>query len=218
MEEARETPGMEITILAFEGMTPLDAVGPFEVLGRLPGAHVRVTALEPGPQRTSGGSLALVADYALTEVSRTDILLIPGGPGADALAEDVRITGLVARLHETTRLTASVCTGALILGAAGVLKGLRAVTHWRAMDALAGYGAQAVNERVVWDGKVVSCAGVSAGIDMALQLAAELSDEETARAIQLAIEYAPQPPFDGGRMEGASGRELGLARHGLNQP
>jgi cyclohexyl-isocyanide hydratase len=86
------------------------------------------------------------------------------------------------------------------------------------MDALAGYGAQAVNERVVWDGKVVSCAGVSAGIDMALQLAAELSDEETARAIQLAIEYAPQPPFDGGRMEGASGRELGLARHGLNQP
>ena len=209
---------MEITILAFEGMTPLDAVGPFEVLGRLPGAKVGFVALEPGPQRSSGGSLALVADYALTEVTRTDILLIPGGPGADTLAENPQITDWVARLHETTRLTASVCTGALILGAAGVLKGLRAVTHWRAIEALAGYGARVVNERVVWDGKVVTCAGVSSGIDMALRLAADLSDEETARAIQLAIEYDPQPPFDGGRMESASEGQRKLACHGLNQP
>ena len=218
MEEAREKPVMEITILAFAGMTPLDAVGPFEVLGRLPGAKIGVAALEPGPQRTHGGSLALVADYALTDVAATDILLIAGGAGADALAGNPQVTDWVARLHETTRLTASVCTGALILGAAGVLKGCRAVTHWRAMEALAGYGARPVNQRVVWDGKVVSCAGVSAGIDMALQLAAELSDEETARAIQLAIEYDPQPPFDGGRMESASERERELARHGLNQP
>ena len=209
---------MEITILAFEGMTPLDAVGPFEVLGRLPGAQVSIAARESGPQRTAGGSLALLADYALTEVAQPDILLVPGGPGADALTKDAQVTDWVSRVHEKTLWTVSVCTGALVLGAAGVLRGLRVTTHWRAMNAISSYGAEAVDKRVVLDGKVITCAGVSSGIDMALQLAAKLSGEETARAIQLAIEYAPEPPFDSGRMERANEREQKLARYGLNQP
>lgn len=209
---------MDIAFLLFDGITPLDAIGPFEILGRLPGAKVKMVAKQKGPVRTRGGSLAMTADYALAEVPRPDILLVPGGVGADATAEDTAVTGWVAKAHETTTWTTSVCTGALILGGAGVLKGLKATTHWRAMEDLKRFGAMPVHDRVVRQGKVITAAGVSSGLDMALTLAAEIAGEDIAKAIQLGIEYAPQPPFDAGRIEDAPDDRIRLARTGLSRP
>jgi len=209
---------MEIAILLFDGITPLDAVGPFEVLGKLPGAEVKMVAKTPGTVRTKGGSLGIVADFVLDDVRKPDILVVPGGPGADATAEDPAVTEWVADIHDRTLWTTSVCTGALILGAAGVLRGLRATTHWRAMEDLRGYGAEPVTERVVRVGKVVTAAGVSSGIDMALMLAAEIAGEDVAKAIQLGIEYAPEPPFDAGRFADATPERIEMVRTGLNRP
>ncbi len=209
---------MEITFLLFDGITPLDAIGPFEVLGRLPGAEVKLVGKKAGEYRTRGQSLAMIADYALSDVPAPDILVVPGGAGADATAEDKDVTDWVARVHETTTWTTSVCTGALILGAAGVLKGLRATTHWRAMDDLAAFGAQPTTQRVVRQGKVITAAGVSSGIDMALTLAAEIAGEEVAKAIQLGIEYAPEPPFDAGKFADAPLDRIDMVRSGLNRP
>ncbi len=209
---------MEIAFLLFDGITPLDAIGPFEVLGRLPGAEVKLVAKKTGEYRTRGQSLAMIADYALSDVPAPDILVIPGGAGADATAEDKDVTDWVARAHETTTWTTSVCTGALILGGAGVLKGLRATTHWRAMDDLAAFGAQPETQRVVRQGKVITAAGVSSGIDMALTLAAEIAGEEVAKAIQLGIEYAPEPPFDAGKFADAPLDRINMVRSGLNRP
>ena len=209
---------MEIAFLLFEGITPLDAIGPFEVLGKLPGAVVKFVARVPGPYRTRGNSLALIADYPLDAVPSPDILVVPGGPGADDTARDDAVTGWVRAVHADTRWTTSVCTGALILGAAGILKGLPATTHWRAMDDLRGFGAEPTSRRVVRDGKVITAAGVSSGIDMALMLAAEVAGEEVAKAIQLGIEYAPEPPFDAGRFADAPAARIELVRSGLNRP
>ena len=209
---------MEIALFLFDGMTPLDGVGPFDVLGRIPGARVRSVSGRPGPCRTTGGGLALMADYGFCDVPRADVLVVPGGPGADELAENDEVSKWIAGLHETTRWTASVCTGALILGGAGVLDGLKAVTHWRAMEALAGYGALPTAQRVVRDGKVMTSAGVSAGIDMAFALTAELAGEETARTIQLALEYDPQPPFASGDFSKATPQRIHAARNGLAVP
>ena len=171
-----------------------------------------------GEVRTKGQSLAMIADYALAEVPGPDILLIPGGPGADALGEDAAVTDWVAKAHETTTWTTSVCTGALILGGAGVLKGLMATTHWRAMNDLASFGAIPTDRRVVFDGKVVTAAGVSSGIDMALTLAAKIAGEEVAKAIQLGIEYAPEPPFDAGHIGDAPDKRVEMVRTGLARP
>jgi len=209
---------MQISFLLFDGITPLDAVGPFEVLGKLPGAEVKMVGKTAGEMRTKGQSLAMIADYALGDVSKTDILVVPGGPGADPAAADVEITDWVARIHETTTWTTSVCTGALILGGAGVLKGLKATTHWRAMDDLAGFGAIPTDQRVVREGKVMTAAGVSSGIDMALTLAAEVAGEDIAKAIQLGIEYAPEPPFDAGRFKDAPAERVEMVRTTLNRP
>ncbi len=209
---------MEIAILLFDGITPLDAVGPFEVLGRLPGAEVKFVAKKPGEYRTKGGHLGLIADYALDRVPAPDILLVPGGPGADAAAADPQITGWIAAVHEHTRWTTSVCTGALVLGGAGILDGLEATTHWRAMDDLAAFGAIPVRERVVKRGKVITAAGVSSGIDMALSLAADVAGAEVAKAIQLVLEYAPEPPFDAGRLADAPAARVEIVRSGLNRP
>jgi putative intracellular protease/amidase len=189
---------MEIAVLLFDRLTTLDAVGPGEVLSRLPNATVKMVAKQPGPQRNDTGSLALVADYALDQVPAPDILLVPGGPGQTALMDDEAILNWVRRAHETSRWTTSVCTGSLVLGAAGLLKGLRATTHWLALDALRSLGAEPVAERVVAQGKIMTAAGVSAGIDMALTLAARECGDAVAQAIQLGIEYDPQPPFDAG--------------------
>lgn len=209
---------MDIAFLLFDGITPLDAIGPFEILGRIPGAKVKMVAKAKGPVRTQGGSLTMVADYALTDVPAPEVLLVPGGRGADGTAEDTAVTDWVARAHEKTTWTTSVCTGALILGGAGVLKGLKATTHWRALEDLKRFGAEPVRDRVVRQGKVVTAAGVSSGIDMALMLAAEIAGEDVAKAIQLSIEYAPEPPFDAGRIADAPDARVQLARTGLNRP
>jgi putative intracellular protease/amidase len=194
---------MEIAILIFDRLTALDAIGPYEVLRSMPDSRVRFVSLAAGPVRTDAGSLALVADYALEDVTAPDILVVPGGPGQAALMEDDRVLDWVRRVHETTRWTTSVCTGSLVLAGAGLLKGLRATTHWLAMDVLRGLGAEPTHERVVRQGKIITAAGVSSGIDMALRLVALEQGEETAQAIQLMIEYDPQPPFDAGSPEKA---------------
>jgi transcriptional regulator GlxA family with amidase domain len=189
---------MDIAILLFDRLTALDAVGPYEVLSRLPGANLTFVATEAGPKRTDTKALALVADATLAELSHPDILLVPGGPGQAEAEKDEAILDWVRTAHETTTWTTSVCTGSLVLGAAGLLEGKRATTYWLALEELARYGAIPTNERVVIDGKVVTAAGVSSGIDMALTLAGEIGGADLAQLLQLGIEYDPQPPFDSG--------------------
>jgi putative intracellular protease/amidase len=183
-------------------MTALDAVGPYEVLARLPGAEVRFVASTPGPIQTDVG-MVLVAGSSLDAVPAPDIVLVPGGPGTRKALEDRTVIEWLRRAHETSKWTTSVCTGSLLLGAAGILGGKRATSHWIVRNRLRDFGAEPVAERVVVDGKVITAAGVSSGIDMALTLAALEADEETARMLQLAIEYDPQPPFDAGSVEKA---------------
>lgn len=189
---------MQIAIVLFERLTALDAVGPYEVLSRLPGADVTFVATEPGPKRTDTGFLALTADAGLDDLPRPEIVLVPGGPGQVEAERDEALLDWLVTAHETTTWTTSVCTGSLVLGAAGLLRGKRATTYWLALDQLRGHGAEPASERVVVDGKVVTAAGVSSGIDMALTLAARIGGDELAQALQLGIEYDPQPPFDAG--------------------
>ncbi len=189
---------MQIAMLLFDQVTALDAVGPYEVLSRLPGAEVKFVADEPGPKRTDTGALALTADHSIDDVTAPDVLLVPGGAGNRPMLEDERILGWVRSAHETSRWTTSVCTGSLVLAAAGVLDGVRATSHWIWRDYLRAFGAEPVEQRVVVDGKVVTAAGVSSGIDMALQLATLEAGAEVAQAIQLAMEYDPDPPHDAG--------------------
>jgi transcriptional regulator GlxA family with amidase domain len=188
----------DIAILLYDRFTALDAVGPYEVLSRLPGHRVTFVASERGPVRTDNGMLTLIAERSLAELSAPEILLVPGGPGEVAARAGGEALEWVRAAHETTTWTTSVCTGSLILAAAGVLEGKRATSHWLALETLASLGATPVSERVVFDGKVVTAAGVSAGIDMALTFVARLAGEQAAQAIQLGIEYDPQPPFDAG--------------------
>lgn len=189
---------MEITVLLYDRFTALDCIGPYEVLSRIPGARLRFIAKHAGPVTADTGMLRVIAEAALTDVSRPDILLIPGGPGDEAALADAEIVEWVARAHETTRWTTSVCTGALILGAAGILKGLDATTHWASVARLESFGARYTEQRVVRQGKIITGAGVSAGIDMGLTLLAHEVGGDFAKALQLAIEYDPQPPFDCG--------------------
>ena len=209
---------MEIVIPIFDGITALDAVGPYEVLSRLPGAELKFAALEPGPKRTENDVLALFADHALAELPHPELVVVPGGFGTRALMHDEAMLDWVRGAHERSEWTTSVCTGALILGAAGILRGLKATTHWLSLDMLRDLGAEPTLERVVEEGKVITAAGVSSGIDMALRLAASIAGDEVAQGIQLAIEYDPQPPFDAGSPEKAPEaiverlRALGAAR------
>ena len=189
---------MDIAIPLFDGITALDAIGPYEVLSRLPGARVRFVAQTPGPQRTDNKQLTLVADEPLSAVPRPDIVMVPGGFGTRRLMTPNPLLDWIRTAHETSQWTTSVCTGSLLLGAAGLLKGLEATTHWAAMDDLAALGARPTLQRVVVQGKIVTAAGVSSGIDMALTLAARIAGDEYAQTIQLGIEYDPEPPFDAG--------------------
>ncbi len=189
---------MDIVIPIFEGITALDAVGPYEVLSRLPGARVRFVALVPGTYRTDNRQLALVADESLTAVPHPEIVLVPGGFGTRALMTESRVLDWLRAAHTTSQWTTSVCTGSLLLAAAGILHGLEATTHWMSLERLAEFGARPVSRRVVEQGKVITAAGVSSGIDMALTLAARIAGNEVAQAIQLGIEYDPQPPFSAG--------------------
>ncbi|HEX8163923.1 MAG TPA: DJ-1/PfpI family protein [Pyrinomonadaceae bacterium] len=204
---------MDVAILLYEGLTALDAVGPYEVLTLLPGARVRFVAKRAGTVRTDNGALALVADHGFADVGSADVVVVPGSSNStrDAMGDAATLEWLRA-VHATTRWTTSVCSGALVLGAAGLLKGLRATTHWVALEHLRAFGAEPVHERVVREGKIVTAAGVSAGIDMALYLAAEIAGAEAAQTIQLIIEYDPQPPFDAGSTEKASPAVVEAAR------
>lgn len=191
---------MKIAIALFEQVTALDAIGPYEVLQRLPDAEVCFVGHRKGEVRTDNGFLGLTVDYTFDEVASPDIVLVPGGFGTRALVEDAAILDWIRSAHETSRFTTSVCTGSLLLGAAGVLNGLSATTHFAARQLLAKYGATPSEQRVVEEGRVITAAGVSSGIDMALILAERLTDETTAKALQLGIEYDPQPPYDAGAL------------------
>ena len=203
---------MQIAILVFPKLTALDAIGPYEVLSRLPGFELTFVAVDAGELRTDTGRLGITADATIEEVTEPDVLLIPGGEGNRPLLEDEHVLDWVRHVHDNSTWTTSVCTGSLVLGAAGVLEGKRATSHWAYRDLLADYGAEPVAERVVEDGKVMTAAGVSAGIDMALTLAARLTHENVAKAIQLGIEYDPDPPFDAGSPEKASDDLVELVR------
>jgi putative intracellular protease/amidase len=194
---------MRIAILIFDGFTALDAIGPYEVLSRLPDAQVIFLAAERGPKRSDRRSLQLLASTSLEDLPDPDVLLVPGGPGTRPLLDDQALLRWISKAHQHSTWTASVCTGSLLLAAAGLLRGVPATGHWLEMETLASLGAQPVSKRVVREGKVITAAGVSAGIDMALQLAALIAGEQVAMAIQLAIEYDPQPPFDSGSPEKA---------------
>jgi len=189
---------MEITVVLYDRFTALDCIGPYEVLSRIPGARVRFIAKKAGPVTTDTGMLTVVAEAALKDISKPDIFLVPGGPGDEAAMADAEITDWIARAHETSKWSTSVCTGSLVLAAAGLLKGLEATTHRASAARLSAFGARYTEQRVVRQGKIITGAGVSAGIDMGLTLlAAELGDD-FAKAVQLGIEYDPQPPFDCG--------------------
>jgi putative intracellular protease/amidase len=205
---------MDIAILIFDRLAALDAVGPYEVLSRLPGAKVTFVAAEAGsPIGTDPGPLALIADATLSELEHPEIVIVPGGPGQVALMGDGPVHDWLRTAHETSRWTCSVCTGSLILAAAGLLEGKRATSNWQALEELGGFdGVEVVPERVVFDGKLATSAGVTAGIDMALSLAAKLANEQVAQAIQLGIEYDPQPPFDAGSPQKAPAEIVELVR------
>lgn len=188
---------MKIVFLFYDGMTALDAVGPHEILCRLPGATVQRVAQCAGPIRTDSG-LVLTAEYALSDAPQADVLFIPGAGNATTLQKYPETLAWVRAIHAKTTWTTSVCTGSLILGAAGILTGIKATTHWAALDRLTLWGAEPSEERVVTAGKIITAAGVSAGIDMALTLAAKIAGKQFAETIQLGIEYDPDPPFDVG--------------------
>ncbi|MEU6975331.1 MULTISPECIES: DJ-1/PfpI family protein [unclassified Streptomyces] len=194
---------MQIAVVLYDRFTSLDAIGPYELLARLPGAETVFVAKEAGPVRNDQGSLALVADKALAEVPRPDIVLVPGGPGSREAMHDPELLAWLRAADATSTWTTSVCTGSLVLAGAGLLEGRRATSHWLALDDLKPLGAEPTGERVVFDGKYVTAAGVSSGIDMALHLLGRIAGDATAQTIQLLTEYDPQPPYDAGSPEKA---------------
>lgn len=210
---------MRIVIPLFDGFTALDAVGPYEVLRMLPGAETVFAAEAAGPVRDSAKTLALTADAAFDEITACDVLVVPGGRGARAFLADPGLIEWVRRMHATTAWTTSVCTGSLVLAAAGLLDGRAAACHWSAAEELTGLGAVYTGERVVFhdEQRIVTSAGVSSGIDMALALAGRIAGRTTAEAIQLMIEYDPQPPFDAGSLDKAPQAAKDLLAAGLNR-
>ena len=210
---------MQIAIPIFNGFTALDAIGPYDVLSRIPGATVVICAEEPGPKRTESGMVAITADAGLDEITAPDVIVVPGGVGNRRLLDhDGAYVRWIAAVHPQTQWTTSVCTGSLMLAAAGVLDGAEATTHWAARDDLAALGAVPIAERVVERGKVITAAGVSSGIDMALILVERLTGAElVAQAIQLGIEYDPDPPHDTGSLEKAPPELVELVRAALSE-
>ncbi|GGV82475.1 glutamine amidotransferase [Streptomyces griseoloalbus] len=189
---------MQIAIVLFDRFTALDAVGPYETLGRLPGAQTVFVAERTGPVRTETGALAITADRTLAETPAPDIVVVPGGPGQTPQMENEHLLDWLRAADASSTWTTSVCTGSLLLAAAGLLEGRRATSHWLALDHLRRYGAEPTGERVVTDGKYVTAAGVSSGIDMGLTLLGRIAGDEHAQAVQLLTEYDPQPPYDAG--------------------
>ncbi|MFI0982186.1 DJ-1/PfpI family protein [Streptomyces sp. NPDC021093] len=194
---------MQIAIVLYPNFTALDAVGPYEILSRLPGAETVFVAEQAGPVLNDQSQLSIVATKTFAEVTRPDIVLVPGGPGQENQMENGALLDWLRAVDATTTWTTSVCTGSLALAAAGLLKGRRATSHWLALEVLAGLGVEATGERVVVDGKYVTAAGVSSGIDMGLTLVGKIAGERAAQTIQLLTEYDPQPPYDAGSPEKA---------------
>ncbi|HYH58321.1 MAG TPA: DJ-1/PfpI family protein [Thermoleophilaceae bacterium] len=195
---------MQIAIPLYDRFTALDAVGPYEVLSRLPDSELTFVGYQVGPVRTDNDRLAMHVDAVFEDIPEPEVIVVPGGWGTRALLGDERILGWIRHAHERSEWTTSVCTGSLLLGAAGVLDGLEATSHWLEVEALADYGARPTGRRVVEQGKVITAAGVSSGIDMGLTLAARIAGEDFAKTIQLLIEYDPEPPFDSGSTEKAA--------------
>jgi transcriptional regulator GlxA family with amidase domain len=194
---------MQIAYLLYDGFTALDITGPYDVLGNMPGCESVFVAEEAGPVRNESGTMAILADRSLHEVPSPEILVVPGGFGTRLLLEHDPLLSWLRTAHDSTTWTTSVCTGSLLLAAAGLLTGAPATTHWLARETLASLGAQPVPERVVRHGKIITAAGVSAGIDMALRLIQLIHGDTAAQAVQLGIEYDPDPPFDVGSPEKA---------------
>jgi transcriptional regulator GlxA family with amidase domain len=195
----------QIAIVVYPGFTALDFIGPYEVLRNLPDTEVRFLWHEPGPIAADSGVLVVGATHSFAETPSPDLILVPGGMTTFEHARDEKLLDWVRRAHETATWTASVCSGSVILAAAGLLDGRRATSHWAAVPTLKAFGAIPVSdERIVHEGDIVTSAGVSAGIDLAMWLAGEIGGESRAKAIQLVIEYDPQPPFDSGHMSKAS--------------
>jgi transcriptional regulator GlxA family with amidase domain len=203
-KSAMTTPPLEVVIYLYPGMTALDAVGTYEALRGLPDSNIRFVAKEKGLVRMDSQVLNLNAEFSIRDIKTADILVLPGGLTTPAQMQDKDLLAWVRQIHEKSKWTTSVCSGSLILAAAGLLKGLDATSHWAALDALKMFGARPVHQRVVRQGKIITAAGVSAGIDMALQLVALEASEEAAKAIQLIMEYDPQPPFQSGSIAKAS--------------
>jgi transcriptional regulator GlxA family with amidase domain len=196
---------MQIAIVVYPGFTALDFIGPYEVLRNLPGTEVRFVWHEPGPITADSGVLVVGATHSFDETPSPDVLLVPGGMTTFEHARDEKLLAWVRKVNQSATWTASVCSGSVILAAAGLLEGKRATSHWLAVPTLKAFGVTPVSdERIVHEGSIVTCAGVSAGIDLGLWLAGEIGGEGTAKAIQLGIEYDPQPPFDSGHMSKAS--------------
>jgi putative intracellular protease/amidase len=194
---------MQIAYLLYDRFTALDIIGPHDVLNSVPGNESIFVAEKTGPVRNESDTLSMVADAMIDEVRSPDIVVVPGGFGNRVLLEHEPLHDWIRTVHENTAWTTSVCTGALLLAAAGLLDGVRATTHWLARDLLTELGAKPVPDRVVKEGKIVTAAGVSSGIDMALRLVQQINGDEVAKAVQLAIEYDPQPPLDAGSPEKA---------------
>ncbi|PDP85006.1 glutamine amidotransferase [Glycomyces fuscus] len=203
---------MRAAIVLFEGMTLLDAVGPYEMWAGLPGVEVVFVGARRGPVRDGGGRGALVADAAFEEVGEADVVCVPGGSGQRRHMGGGPLVEWVREVDATSRWTTSVCTGSLILAAAGLLRGRRATSHWLALEQLGHWGALPTKERVVVDGGYVTAAGVSAGIDMGLMLAEQMAGREAAQLVQLATEYDPRPPFAAGSPQTAPAELVSRAR------
>ncbi|QLL05252.1 DJ-1/PfpI family protein [Mycobacterium vicinigordonae] len=195
----------QIAFVAYPGFTALDMIGPYEVLRQLPDADVRFVWHESGPITADSGVLVLGATHSLAETPAPDVILVPGGPATPVHARDEKLLDWLRQAHRTASWTTSVCSGSVILAAAGLLQDKRATSHWICLQALKMFGATPVgDERIVREGSVITSAGVSAGLDLAIWLAGQIGGEGRAKAIQLAIEYDPQPPFDSGHMSKAS--------------
>ncbi|MFE5213620.1 MULTISPECIES: DJ-1/PfpI family protein [unclassified Streptomyces] len=185
-------------MLVHDRFTALDVVGPYEILSRLPDVRLDFVAERPGPVRTDTGFLALTADKSLDQVRSPDVVVVCGGPGTFEQLENAAVLDWLCAVDATSTWTTSVCSGSLLLGAAGLLRGRRATCHWAALDLLKEYGAEPTEERVVTDGRYVTAAGVSSGIDMGLALVGRIAGDDHAQAVQLLTEYDPQPPYDAG--------------------
>jgi cyclohexyl-isocyanide hydratase len=205
---------LQIGALIFPDLDQMDLTGPFEVLSRVPNSTYRIFAKTTAPVR-DGRGLVLKPDATLADAPKLDVLHVPGGAGQEAVMEDEEVLGWVRRQAQGARIVFSVCTGALILGAAGLLKGRRATTHWNSFHLLPQFGAVPVNERVVIDDKFVFASGVTSGIDGALRVAALLRGDEAAQVIQLGMQYAPEPPFRSGTPETAPAAVLASARQSV---